>query len=86
MNYDIFNGDADGICALTQLRNAEPRESVLVTGVKRDIELLQQVDAGEGDLVAVAGSLYLAGEIRRHWVPEEVIIETGQVFPGESWT
>ena len=23
---DIFNGDADGICALTQLRNAEPRD------------------------------------------------------------
>ena len=20
--YDVFNGDADGICALTQLRNA----------------------------------------------------------------
>jgi hypothetical protein len=41
--YDIFNGDADGICALHQLRLAEPREATLVTGVKRDIQLLDQV-------------------------------------------
>jgi len=41
--YDIFNGDADGICALHQLRLAEPREAVLVSGVKRDIRLLDQV-------------------------------------------
>jgi hypothetical protein len=52
-NYDVFNGDADGICALQQLRLAEPEESVLVTGVKRDISLLKQVDAGEGDQVTV---------------------------------
>ena len=30
---DVFNGDADGICALQQIRLAEPGESVLVTGV-----------------------------------------------------
>ena len=41
--YDIFNGDADGICALHQLRLAEPREGTLVTGVKRDIRLLDRV-------------------------------------------
>jgi len=41
--YDIFNGDADGICALHQLRLAEPREATLVTGVKRDIRLLDQM-------------------------------------------
>ena len=41
--YDIFNGDADGICALHQLRLAEPRAATLVTGVKRDIRLLDQV-------------------------------------------
>lgn len=23
-HFDVFNGDADGLCALTQLRNAEP--------------------------------------------------------------
>ncbi len=52
-NYDVFNGDADGICALQQLRLAQPEESILVTGVKRDISLLKQVGAGEGDLVTV---------------------------------
>jgi len=42
--YDVFNGDADGICALQQLRLAEPRpEAGLVTGVKRDIRLLEQL-------------------------------------------
>lgn len=51
--YDIFNGDADGICALQQLRLEEPRESVLVTGVKRDIRLLDRVDAGAGDELTV---------------------------------
>ncbi|PUE05199.1 MAG: acetyltransferase, partial [Candidatus Sedimenticola endophacoides] len=48
MDYDVFNGDADGICALLQLRREEPREAVLVTGVKRDIALLERVDAGAG--------------------------------------
>lgn len=45
MHYDVFNGDADGIIALLQLRKAEPKRSTLVTGVKRDIKLLQQVAA-----------------------------------------
>ncbi|KGE04651.1 hypothetical protein [Pseudohaliea rubra] len=51
--FDVFNGDADGICALLQLRLAEPREAALVTGVKRDIALLSRVQAGEGDRVTV---------------------------------
>jgi len=50
---DVFNGDADGICALTQLRLASPRASTLVTGVKRDIELLERVHAGAEDSVTV---------------------------------
>jgi hypothetical protein len=42
--FDVFNGDADGICALHQLRLAEPQpDARLVTGVKRDIRLLQQL-------------------------------------------
>lgn len=53
MNYDLFNGDADGICALLQLRKAEPREAMLITGVKRDINLLEQVEAGAGDAITV---------------------------------
>ncbi|MGM0767014.1 MAG: DHH family phosphoesterase [Pseudomonadota bacterium] len=45
--YDVFNGDADGICALIQLRLASPRESTLVTGVKRDVSLAKQVPHSE---------------------------------------
>ena len=52
-DYDIFNGDADGICALLQLRLAEPRNAKLVTGVKRDINLLKQVTAKSGDRITV---------------------------------
>ncbi|WP_417884097.1 DHH family phosphoesterase [Vibrio rumoiensis] len=43
MHYDVFNGDADGIIALLQLRLADPKISRLITGVKRDIQLLSQV-------------------------------------------
>ena len=53
VNYDIFNGDADGICALLQLRLAEPKESQLITGVKRDINLLRRVQANAGDCITV---------------------------------
>lgn len=52
-HYDVFNGDADGLCALQQLRLAEPKESHLVTGIKRDIKLLSRAEAGEGDSVTV---------------------------------
>ncbi|MFZ6041720.1 DHH family phosphoesterase [Vibrio natriegens] len=53
MNYDIFNGDADGIIALLQLRLADPLEAKLVTGVKRDIKLVETVDAQAGDELTV---------------------------------
>ena len=53
MNIDVFNGDADGICALVQLRLAFPAKSTLVTGVKRDIGLLTRVSAQADDLVTV---------------------------------
>ena len=49
----MFNGDADGICALHQMRLAQPAETELVTGVKRDISLVKNVDANEGDKVLV---------------------------------
>lgn len=47
-DYDVFNGDADGICALLQLRLSEPRQSTLITGVKRDIGLLERVPLSTG--------------------------------------
>ncbi|MDD5329413.1 MAG: acetyltransferase [Sulfuricella sp.] len=51
--YDVFNGDADGICALHQLRLAHPAASTLITGVKRDITLLDRVVAKAEDEVTV---------------------------------
>lgn len=51
MHYDVFNGDADGICSLHQLRLAFPKDSTLVTGVKADIFLLARVRATPGDSV-----------------------------------
>lgn len=51
--YCAFNGDADGLCALQQLRLAGelPAEVRLVSGVKRDIGLLERVQARPGERV-----------------------------------
>lgn len=43
-HYDIFNGDADGICALQQMRLSDPRDTKLITGLKRDIQLLKGLE------------------------------------------
>lgn len=50
---DVFNGDADGICALLQWRLHTPKVSRLVTGVKRDIELVAEAGIAAGDDVTV---------------------------------
>lgn len=52
-DFDVFNGDADGMCSLHQLRLSDPRNALLVTGVKRDISLLDKVNAKDGDRVTV---------------------------------
>ena len=52
-NFDVFNGDADGICALQQLRLTYPVSATLVTGAKRDIKLLQKVEARASDSINV---------------------------------
>lgn len=46
MNIDVFNGDADGIFSLIQLRRYAPvatSQQQLITGVKRDHALLQTI-------------------------------------------
>ena len=53
MHFDVFNGDADGIIALVQLRLAEPKKSTLITGVKRDIALVEQVSAEQASSVTI---------------------------------
>lgn len=53
MDYDVFNGDADGIISLLQLRLSNPQNTELVTGRKRDIKLLERVKAPQGKRVTV---------------------------------
>lgn len=50
---DVFNGDADGICALHQIRLVVPAESTLITGVKRNITLLEGLEVKAGDQLTV---------------------------------
>jgi len=53
MHFDVFNGDADGICALIQLRLDRPLAAQLITGIKRDITLLDKFTVTPGDHVTV---------------------------------
>lgn len=53
IRFDVCNGDADGLCAAVQWRRAHPGDARIVTGLKRDITLLEGVQAGEGDEVNV---------------------------------
>lgn len=53
MHIDVCNGDADGLCSVVQWRLHEPQAAQLITGLKRDIELLERVQAGRGDHVLV---------------------------------
>ncbi len=53
MNFDVFNGDADGICALIQLRLDQPLAAQLITGIKRDIQLLDKFTVSSGDHITV---------------------------------
>lgn len=51
--FVVFNGDADGLCAVVQWRLHAPGPAEAVTGLKRDIALLHRVAAGAGDEVDV---------------------------------
>ncbi|MGZ4990027.1 MAG: DHH family phosphoesterase [Methylobacter sp.] len=53
MHFDVFNGDADGICALIQLRLDRPLAAKLITGIKREIQLLDKFDVNSGDRITV---------------------------------
>ena len=54
MKFFAFNGDADGLCALQQLRLSEQFEDVtLVTGPKRRTGLVACIPAGAGDEITV---------------------------------
>lgn len=87
IDHCAFNGDADGLCALQQLRLTGELEPTvrLVSGVKRDIALLGRVQAGPGDRVTV---LDIAHEQNREDV-QRLLADGAQVryfdhhYPGE---
>ncbi len=51
--FDVCNGDADGLCAVRQWRLHEPAAATLVTGLKREIALLQRVPVAAANEVLV---------------------------------
>ena len=54
MDYFIFNGDTDGICATRQLLFSNQNETKFVTGVKRDIALLDKIqDLADQEIVVL---------------------------------
>jgi hypothetical protein len=56
MFIDVFNGDADGICSLIQLRLATPvptSSQTLITGIKRKQKLLEEASFQRGDEITV---------------------------------
>lgn len=65
MHYDLFNGDADGIIALLQLRKNKPLESTLITGVKRDIKLLNKIQ----DLYPISSATVLDLSLKKNLPP-----------------
>lgn len=69
---DVFNGDADGICALVQWRLADPQNARCITGVKRDIALLDRVEAQPGDTLTV-----LDVSLDKNRAPLQHLLDTG---------
>ena len=68
---------------------ARALEEAGASGVETRIDAWGALDealeeAGENDLVIVTGSMFLAGELRRRWVSEERIVESGSAFPPEA--
>lgn len=54
MHFDVFNGDADGILALHQFRLHTPQpDATLITGVKRDIKLLGNIQDAQDSSITV---------------------------------
>ena len=49
--FDVCNGDADGLTAVLQWRLHDPAPATLVTGLKRDIALLERVPSGADEVL-----------------------------------
>ena len=72
IHIDVCNGDADGLCAVVQWRLNEPQATQLITGLKRDIELLARVQAAQGDQLLVCDL-----SLRRNHQPLRSLLAAG---------
>jgi len=72
MYIDVCNGDADGLCAVVQCCLHEPQAARLITGLKRDIALLDRAQAGLGDKLLVCDP-----SMRRNRHPLMRLLEAG---------
>ena len=55
--FDVCNGDADGLTAVLQWRLHDPAPATLVTGLKREIALLERVPVGADEVLVCDLSL-----------------------------
>ncbi len=70
--FDVCNGDADGLCAVVQWRLHEPAAATLLTGLKREIELLRRVPVAAADEVLVCDL-----SMQRNQEPLRRLLEAG---------
>ena len=49
-NIDVFNGDSDGIISLLQLEFVDPKNATLLTGTKRQRNLLKNISPSQANL------------------------------------
>ncbi|OQX10674.1 MAG: acetyltransferase [Desulfobulbaceae bacterium A2] len=83
---DVFNGDADGLCALQQYRLHTPCPAArLITGVKRDIRLLDRLrDTRAGNITVFDVSLDVNREPLLHLLQRgNTIVYFDHHFAGE---
>jgi hypothetical protein len=71
-HIDVCNGDADGLCSVVQWRLYAPQAARLVTGLKRDIRLLDRVPAVQGDRLLVCDL-----SMRRNQATLQRLLEAG---------
>lgn len=81
MYIDVFNGDADGIFSLIQLRKVKPvarEQQLLITGVKRDISLVKQI--GEQQALGAEITVLDISFDKNNKALESVLAHAGNVF------
>ena len=74
--FDVFNGDADGICSLQQFRLSSPKHTELITGVKRNIKLLESITHVQDCIINVFD---ISMEVNRPYL-QQLLEQNNQIF------